>query len=120
MTAILLENLKHRFPEVNLIGFRIVTGSEFNRFYRYVNVCQWSDEVPDKVTKQWRKSRSIEMNPTGYDALYAIAASALSADTTFDVAEDASIAEVRKAFRTTLKKKSSNKKLLSSFATLVS
>ena len=60
------------------------------------------------------------MNPTGYDALYAIAASSLSADTTFDVAEDASIAEVRKAFRTTLKKKSSNKKLLSSFASLVS
>jgi len=120
LTAILLENLKHRFPEVNLIGFRIVTGTEFNRFYRYVNACQWSDEVPENILKQWRKSKAVEMNPTGYDALYAIAATALSADTTFDVADDASIAEVRKAFRSTLKKKSSNKKLLSSFASLVS
>ena len=60
------------------------------------------------------------MIPVGYNALYILGSSVLSTDTTFDVADDASIAQVRKAFRTTLKKKSANKKLLSSFASLVS
>ncbi len=120
LTAILLENLQHRFPEINLIGFRIVTGTEFNRVYRYINSFSGGYEIPDQIIKQWRKSKSIEMNPVGYNALYILGSSVLSTDTTFDVADDASIAQVRKAFRTTLKKKSANKKLLSSFASLVS
>jgi hypothetical protein len=120
LTAILLENLQHRFPEINLIGFRIVTGSEFNRVYRYINSHSGGYDIPDQIIKQWRKSKSIEMNPIGYDALYILGSSVLSTDTTFDVADDASIAQVRRAFRTTLKKKSTNKKLLSSFASLVS
>jgi hypothetical protein len=37
-----------------------------------------------------------------------------------NVAEDASDSDIGKAFRTMLKKKATNKKLLSSFATLVS
>ena len=60
------------------------------------------------------------MSPAGYDAFYAISASGMNADTEFNVAEDASVAQVRKAFRENLRKKTTNKKLLSSFASLVS
>ncbi len=66
-----------------------------------------------------RKFKSLEMSPVGYDAFYAISASGMNVETEFTVAEDASVAQVRKAFRDNLKKKTTNKKLLSSFAALV-
>ena len=72
------------------------------------------------MAKVWRKEKSYEMNPVGYNALYVIASSGLSSDTTFEVSDDASTAQIRKAFKEVLKKKSTNKKLLSSFASLVS
>ena len=70
--------------------------------------------------KNWRKFKSLEMTPTGYDAFYAISSTSISAETTFEVSDDASVAQVRKAFRDNLRKKTTNKKLLSSFATLIS
>ena len=70
--------------------------------------------------KVWRKEKSYEINGMGYDALYAISCHDLSEDTTMTVDEEASILDIGKAFRTMLKKKTTNKKLLSSFATLVS
>jgi len=121
LTTILLENLKHRFPEVNLIGFRILGGTEFNRFYRYLhNINSYLDTVPDNITKTWKKEKSVEINPAGYDSLYAISSTGLSSETSFSVSEDASTTEIGKAFRGMLKKKTTNKKHLSSFASLVS
>ena len=120
MTAILLQNLKDRNPDVNILGFRICSGTDFGRFYRYVNNIRSYNDVPEKDMKNWRKFKSLEMSPAGYDAFYAVAATSMNVDTEFTVAEDASVAQVRKAFRDNLKKKTSNKKLLSSFAALVS
>lgn len=120
LTAILLENLKHRFPEVNLIGFRIIGGSEFNRFYRELMGIRYGADLPDSVSKVWRKEKSYEINPVGYDALYAISSSGLSSDASFNVSENATTTEIRKAFKGMLKQKTTNKKLLSSFASLVS
>ena len=120
MTAILLQNLKDRNPDVNILGFRICSGSDFSRFYRYVNDVRSYTDVPDQVMKNWRKFKSLEMSPAGYDAFYAISASGMNVETEFNVAEDASVAQVRKAFRENLRKKTTNKKLLSSFASLVS
>ena len=121
LTAILLENLKHRFPEVNLIGFRILGGSEFNRYYRYLmDIRNYYDSIPQEVTQFWKKEKSYEIKNVGYDSLFAISSSGLSADASFEVSEDASTTEISKAFRGMLKKKTTNKKLLSSFASLVS
>jgi hypothetical protein len=121
LTAILLENLKDRFPEVNLIGFRILGGSEFNRYYRHLmDIRNYFDTIPDQVTKSWKKEKSYEIKNVGYDSLFAISSSGLSEDVIFNVSEDASTTEISKAFRGMLKKKTTNKKLLSSFASLVS
>jgi hypothetical protein len=119
LTAILLENLRHRFPEVNLIGFRILGGSEFNRFYSNLKNIRIY-EMPENVTKQWRKEKSYEIDAVGYNSLYAISSSGISSEAEFTVSEDASTAEISKAFRGMLKKKTMNKKILSSFASLVS
>jgi hypothetical protein len=121
ITSILLENLKDNFPEVNLIGFRILSGSSFSYMYRdYYNEMDKKIESPDTIMTQWRKEKTFEINGMGYDALYLIASNNLSAVATMDVSEDASDSDIGKAFRTMLKKKATNKKLLSSFATLVS
>ena len=120
LTAILLQNLKDRNPDVNILGFRICSGSEFSRFYRYVNNIRSYIDMPENDMRNWRKFKSLEMTPTGYDAFYAIASTGMSVETTFEVADDASVAQVRKAFRDNLRKKTTNKKLLSSFATLIS
>ena len=72
------------------------------------------------MTKVWKKEKSMEINPTGFNALYLLASSSLSEDTTFEVAEDATKAQIRKAFKEVLKSKTANKKLLTSFASLVS
>ena len=121
LTAILLQNLKDRNPDVNILGFRILSGNEFGRFYRYVSNTRSYNDVPENDMKNWRKFKSLELGfVSGYDAFYAISSTGMNADTTFEVAEDASVAQVRKAFRDNLKKKTTNKKLLSSFASLVS
>ncbi len=118
LTAILLENLKDNFPEVNLIGFRICSGNNFSYLYRslYQSV---GGVQPDDAMKVWRKEKSYEINGMGYDALYMISSHDLAVDTTMTIEEEATAADIGKAFRTMLKKKTTNKKLLSSFATLV-
>ena len=121
LTAILLQNLKDRNPDVNILGFRICSGSDFSRFYRYVSNGRSYMDLPENIMKNWRKFKSIEMSfVAGYDSFYAISSSGMNAETEFNVADDASVAQVRKAFRENLKKKTTNKKLLSSFASLVS
>ena len=119
LTAILLENLKDNFPEVNLIGFRITTGNGFSYLYRYFQRVAGGVD-PEEAMKVWRKNKSYEINGMGYDALYMISSNDLSINATMTVDEEASTADISKAFRTMLKKKATNKKLLSSFATLVS
>ena len=118
LTAILLENLKDNFPEVNLIGFRIMTGGSFSHLYRDFYYCAGGVD-PETVIKVWRKEKSYEINGMGYDALYAISSHDLSSNAIMTVDEEASTLEIGKAFRSMLKKKTTNKKLLSSFATLV-
>jgi hypothetical protein len=118
LTSILLENLKDNFPEVNLIGFRIMGGNGFSYLYRefYKSV---GGVEPETAIKVWRKEKSYEINGMGYDALYAISSHDLSVNAVMTVNEEASTADIGKAFRTMLTKKTTNKKLLSSFATLV-
>jgi hypothetical protein len=118
LTAILLENLKDNFPEVNLIGFRIASGNGFSYLYRSLYKSIGGVE-PDDAMKVWRKEKTYEINGMGYDALYMISSSDLSVNATMTVEDESTTVDIGKAFRTMLKKKTTNKKLLSSFATLV-
>jgi hypothetical protein len=121
MTSILLENLGDNFPEVNIIGFRIISTYEFNRLYRsFYNVSYMDDRMMSNASKIWKKEKSLELNGCGYAALYAISSTGLSVSSEFSVKDDANKTEIGKAFRQMLKNKANNKKILSSFATLVS
>jgi hypothetical protein len=117
ITKVFLQNVRDRFPDVNLIGIRLVNGRGLNNTFN-AEECKtsWSE-----VQKQWKKSKSAELiEHLGYQALYLMGTDSLSANSEFDVQEDASEKEIGKAFTKALAKKGVNKKMLTSFATLIS
>ena len=117
ITSILLENLKDNFPQVNFIGFRIGSGNDFSALYKSIH--GWKHDH-DVIMKQWRKIKSWELNGLGYDSLYVLGQTSLSSDVEFDVEQGAKKTEISKSFRSMLKAKTTNKKILSSFATVIS
>jgi len=117
ITKVFLQNVRDRFPDVNLIGIRLVNGRGLNNTY-HAEECKitWNE-----VQKQWKKNKSAELvEHLGYQALYLMGTDSLSANNEFDVNEDATEKEIGKAFTKALAKKGVNKKMLTSFATLIS
>jgi len=117
ISSILLENLKDNFPQVNFIGFRIGSGNDFSTLYKSIH--GWKHDH-DVIMKQWRKIKSWELNGLGYDSLYVLGQTTLSSDVEFDVEQGAKKTAISKSFRSMLKAKTTNKKILSSFATVIS
>ena len=116
VTKTLLENITDNFPNVNLIGIRIVESRDVSSFhYTYTE----NQEYDDRSRKSWGKNKSCIMKPTGYSILYGLAATTMKQDTDFEVKEDATKAQIRTAFKKNLKAKSTNKKVLSSFVDMV-
>ena len=117
VTKVFLQNVRDRFPDVNIIGIRLVNGRGLNNTYHSED-----SVVPyTEVQKQWKKTKSVELpNHLGYQSLYLMATDSLSANSEFDVDPNASNREIGKAFTKSLSKKSVNKKMLTSFATLIS
>ena len=117
ITKVFLQNVRDRFPDVNLIGIRLVNGRGLNTTYN-AEECKtaWNE-----VQKQWKKTKSAELvDHLGYQALYLMGTDSLSANSEFAVAEDASEKEIGTAFTKALAKKGVNKKMLTSFASLIS
>ena len=117
ITKVFLQNVRDRFPDVNLIGIRLVNGRGLNTTYN-AEECKtdWND-----VQKQWKKTKSAELiDHLGYQALYLMGTDSLSANSEFEVEEDASAKEIGTAFTKSLAKKGVNKKMLTSFASLIS
>ena len=112
VTNIFIQQLRDRNPDVNVIGFRILSGSQLQSFVsRYASFDGYS-----QVQKQWKKEKSaIIKNPTAYTALYAISNHSLNESTDFNVESGAKKGEITRAFKKMLGSKSTNKKLLSSF-----
>ena len=114
VTKILLENLRHNFPQVNIIGIRILPSRDVrNFFYTYLS------DYTEKMKKVWSKEKSYAIMNNGYDALYVMASTSLNESDQFDVEDNASISQIRNAFKKSLKAKSMNKKVLSSFISMV-
>ena len=116
-TATLLENLKDRFPSVNFIGIRLLSNKEGLRFARmyYPEGCSQYGVIE----RDWRKTKSYTLTEAGYDAYFVMSSNTLSQDTEFEVAEDATKGQIKKAFVKSLKVKKLNKKVLGEFISLV-
>ena len=116
-TDVLLRNLKDKFSSVNFIGIRVLEGRNANRFISLYHLI--GDKQYEKIQNDWKKLRSFTITNSGYDAYFGLSASTLSQDTDFEVAEDASKAQIKSAFVKSLKTKKLNKKVLGEFISLV-
>ncbi len=117
VTNVFIQQVRDRNSGVNVIGFRILQGSQLSNFVqRYGSFESYSD-----IQKQWKKEKSaIIPNPVAFSALYAINNNALNQSTELNVESGAKKGEISRAFKKMLASKSTNKKLLNSFIEYVS
>ena len=66
-----------------------------------------------------RKNKSFTIKNSGYDAYFAMSSAVLAEDAEFEVEEDATKAQIKRAFAKSLKTKKLNKKVLGEFVELV-
>ena len=115
--ATILENLKDRFPSVNFIGIRVLQNKEGLRFARMYHP-EGSSES-QKIERDWRKTKSYTLKSAGYDAYFVMSSTTLAQDDEFEVEENATKGQIKKAFVKSLKVKKLNKKVLGEFISLV-
>ena len=113
----LLKNLKDKFPTVNFIGIRVVEKRDALRFARMYHM-EYTDDYC-KIEKDWKKQKSFTITKSGYDAYFALSSDNLADDAEFEVQEDATKAQIKRAFAKSLKTKKLNKKVLGEFISLV-
>ena len=69
--------------------------------------------------KRWKKERSFTIKNSGYNSYFGLSANALANEDEFEVKEDATKAQIKRAFVKSLKTKKMNKKILGEFVELV-
>jgi hypothetical protein len=116
-TDTLLRNLKDKFSSINFIGIRVLESRNAHRFIQLYH--SQLDKQYEKIQNDWKKLRSFTITNSGYDAYFGLSAAALSQDTEFEVAEDATKSQIKSAFVKSLKTKKLNKKVLGEFISLV-
>jgi len=116
-TDILLRNLRDRFTDINFIGIRVLGGRDAGHFIR--RYCGHYGPDFEKVMSSWKKEKAFAIKKSGYHSYFGLSSSALSQDTEFEVAEDATKSQIKSAFVKSLKTKKLNKKILSEFISLV-
>ena len=115
-TDMFLKNLRDRFPYTNFIGIRVLAGRDVNRFIRLYHDY---DEQYIKLQNDWKKQKSFIIKNSGYHAYFGLSSTALAQETEFEVAEDATKAQIKSAFAKSLRTKKLNKKVLGEFISLV-
>ena len=116
MTDVLLQNLRDKFSDVNFIGFRILPPREASYFAR--RYMGYGSEL-EKTMKVWRKEKAFSIKKSGYHVYFGLSAQALDSDDAFEVKDDATKTDIKRAFFKSLKGKKMNKKILSEFIEFV-
>jgi hypothetical protein len=114
-TDAFLKNLRDNFPNMNFIGIRLLTSGDSYSFLS--SHLDGTDLINARVV--WRNTKTASIKTSGYHTYFGLSSNALSNDTDFEVKEDASKADIKRAFAKTLKGKKMNKKILSEFIELV-
>ena len=115
-TKSLLDHFSETYPDLNVIGFRVVEPRDAGSFIR--RHISGYDEV-EKMMKTWRKLRAFTLINTGYLKYFALSSTELSKDSEFDVDDGATKTQIRNAFKKSLSSKKVNKKVLSEFVELI-
>ena len=117
MSTILLNDLRQSFLDVNFIGIRVLGNRDAGQFVRHH--VGYEDNTYEKIMKQWKKDKAFSIKDVGYHSYFGLSASALANDDQFEVQEDATKAQIKRAFVKSLKTKNMNKKILGEFIELV-
>jgi len=117
-TKIFLDSVSDKFPDVNLIGIRLASGREM--YHVYDNHREHIKEDYEFFQKTWKKERSVEFKDCGYKSLYVMASDSLSNNFNFSSQTTDNLSTLKTDFAKSQKCKSLNKKMLSSFAGLIS
>ena len=116
-TDILLQNLRDKFIDINFIGIRVLesrdAGSFIRRYYGY-----FGPEY-EKIMTAWKKEKAFTIKKSGYHSYFGLSAATLSQESEFEVADDATKAQIKSAFVKSLKTKKMNKRILGEFVELV-
>ena len=117
VTDILLQDLRQTFSDINFIGIRLLGNRDAGQFIR--RYAGYSDDSYDKIIRRWKKDKSFSIKNSGYHTYFGLSANALSNDDEFEVEEDATKTQIKRAFVKSLKNKKMNKKVLGEFIELV-
>jgi len=116
-TEVLIRNLKDRFSDVNFIGIRLMPSRDAGSFVRrYVG---YDPEKVELTMRSWKKNKSVSIKDSAYDTYFGLSSAAIANDDEFEVKEDATKTDIKRAFVKSLKNKKMNKKILSEFIELV-
>ena len=107
--------LRDRFPECSIMNIRLLASGEWHRFKQSCLGNDYNEENVKRADQIWRKTKTFICTASAWSVQYGLAASALNSDAEFEVAEDATKAQIKKAFTKSLGGKKMNKKILSSF-----
>ena len=111
-TNILLENLKDNFPDMNLVGIRLLEPAQTSSFLS-------SYDANQNERSEWARDKSCSIKRSSYDILYGMSVKILSKDSTLEVPKDASLTKINNAIKKSLKAKNANRKILHSFINLI-
>jgi hypothetical protein len=116
-TNILLRNLRDRFTDINFIGIRVLQSRDAGAFIR--QYCGYYGTEYDKIMNSWKKEKAFTIKSSGYHSYFGLSSATLSQESEFEVADDATKAQIKSAFVKSLKTKKMNKKILGEFVELV-
>ena len=115
VTDILLKDLRQSFPDTNFIGIRLMPNGWASSFIQKYT----EGQEYEKSMIHWRKNKTISLKTSGYHVYFGLSSTSIGNDTDFEVQEDATKAQIKKAFNKSLKNKKMNKKILGEFIELV-
>ena len=117
VSDLLIKDLRQSFPHTNFIGIRILANRDASQFIR--RYTGYEDDSYHKINLRWKKEKSFAIKNSGYHTYFGLSSSSLSNDDGFEVQEDATKAQIKRAFVKSLKNKKMNKKVLGEFVELV-
>ena len=115
-TTVFLNHLRDRFTDINFIGIRLIAGRDIGYFLR--QHIGYGDDY-EKHSRIFRKEKSLALEDVGYNVYFGLSAKSLANDSEFQVQDDATKAQIKRAFVKSLSAKKFNKKVLSKFMEFV-
>jgi hypothetical protein len=109
----LIRVIRDSHPNSSVLGFRICTTRGLGHYLRSFRSVAL---LLINTRKVFKRDKSVVVNNSPYNELYVIQSNSYSSEVEMDVNEDATKSQIRTAFKKTLKSKSVNRKMLSSFA----